>query len=356
MNITDAIELKNISCKNRLIRSAVHSFLGTEDGHLSAADFAMYETLAKSGIGLIITGHVCVQEGGRANINQPNIFADEYIEDFAQGAKIAHKYGAKFVVQLNHAGPRAVDNDDLADVTERELKKGKFARRLRLDEIKNIENAFITAAARIKAAGADGVQLHAAHSYLLSRFIDPTFNTRDDEYGGNAKNRFRMAENIILGIKEKCGANFPVFIKINSDTNADNDAYEQDMIYILNRAGQIGAELAELSGVDFINQPKTDRLYYLSRAERLKKAVPDMPLSLVGGVRSLGDAQKVLAAGVDMVSLGRALIADNDFAARLLEGEDAPTKCVSCSRCFVLPNKHPGLRCVWELKKARANK
>ena len=196
------------------------------------------------------------------------------------------------------------------------------------------------------------MQLHAAHSYLLSRFLDPTFNKRTDEYGGTAENRFRMTEKIVKGIKETCGADFPVLIKINCDTAADNDTYEQDMCYFLRRAEELDVTLVELSGVDFINQPRTATLYYLDRAVRLKKAVPALPLSLVGGVRSLADMEKVLASGIDMVSLGRALIAEDDFIAKAKNGEKSI--CVSCSRCFVLPNKHPGIRCVWQWKKAKA--
>ena len=345
-----AIDLPHLHCQSRVIRSAVHSFLGGTDGHMTDAEFSMYERLAQNKLGLIITGHACVKQGGRANPEQTNIFADEYAADFTKAADIAHRGGAKFIVQLNHAGPRAIDTDDLADVSARELKKDRHARELTPNEINAIEQAFIAAAARLKKAGVDGVQLHAAHSYLLSRFLDPTFNKRTDEYGGTAENRFRMTANIIKGIKETCGTDFPVLLKINCDTAADNEAYERDMHQFLRRAAELGVTLVELSGVDFINQPRTATLYYLERAVRLKKAVPAMPLSLVGGVRSLSDMERVLADGIDMVSLGRTLIAEDDFVAKAVSGNKSI--CVSCSRCFVLPNKHPGIRCVWQWKKA----
>ena len=353
LKATEPIALAHLHCQSRVIRSAVHSFLGTPDGHISENELAMYGRLAKNNLGIIITGHACVMPGGRANPEQTGIYADEFIDDFARAAHVVKNGGAKFIVQLNHAGPRAIDTDDLADVSARELKKDRHARELTLAEIKAIEQAFIAAAVRLKKAGVDGVQLHAAHSYLLSRFIDPTFNLRTDEYGGNAANRFRMTENILVGIKAACGDDFPVLIKINSDTAADNDRYEEDMIYILRRAAELGAELVELSGVDFINQPRTATLYYLDRAIRLKKAVGNMPLSLVGGVRSASDMEKVLNSGIDMVSVGRPLIAEDDFVQKTLAGGEKSI-CVSCNRCFVIPNKHPNIRCVWQKKKARA--
>lgn len=109
----------------------------------------------------------------------------------------------------------------------------------------------------------------------------------------------------------------------------------------------------ELSGVDFINQPRTDTLYYLDEARRLKAAVPEQSMSLVGGIRSLDNMDEVLDAGLDAVSLGRALIAEPDFVTKQLSGGEASI-CVSCTRCFVLPHMHPGIRCVWAWKAEKA--
>lgn len=347
------LQLAHMQLKNRVIRSATHSFLPSKDGYMTDAEYDMYETLAKNHVGLIITGHCCVDPLGRANPEQVNIFADEYIEQFKRAVAIAHQYGAKFMPEISHAGPRAIDNDDLADVVARPLKKNRQARALTLDEIHTIEQNFIAAAARLQKAGVDGVQLHAAHSYLLSRFIDPTFNQRTDEYGGNWENRFRIVENILRGIKEACGEDFPISFKINLDTkDEDHAGYRSDMMHILRRAQEIGVEFVELSGVDFINQPKDATLYYLDEAKVLKAAVPELPVSLVGGVRSREDMEKVLQSGIELVSLSRALIAEPDFLTKNLS-EDAKSICVSCCRCFVLPHMHPGIRCVWAWKAAR---
>ena len=256
--------------------------------------------------------------------------------------------------QISHAGPRAIGVDDLADVTARDLKKNRHARELTVDEIHRIESNFVLAAARLKYAGVDGVQLHAAHSYLLSRFLDPTFNERTDAYGGSAENRFRIVREIIEGIHEKCGEDFPVLVKINLDTkHEDHAGYHEAMIYMLQEFHKLGVELVELSGVDFINQPKDATLYYLEEGTALKSAVPEQAMSLVGGVRSLSDMETVLAHGFEMVSLSRSLIAEPDFVTKALAGGEKST-CVSCCRCFVLPEMHKGMRCVWQWKKARA--
>lgn len=351
--IESPLQLADIRLKNRVIRSAVHSFLADQDGYMTEAEYAMYETLARSGIGTIITGHCCVDPLGRANPDQVNIYEDCYAGQFRRAADIAHVQGAVLIPQISHAGPRSIGHDDLADVVARPLKKGRNARMLTVEEIHAIEQRFIQAAVRLQKAGVDGVQLHAAHSYLLSRFIDPTFNQRTDEYGGDVAGRFRMTERIIRGIHEACGTSFPILLKINIDTKQeDHAAYREDMIWILSRCRELGVSLVELSGVDFINQPRTATLYYLDEAKALRKAVPQMPLSLVGGVRSLADMEAVLDAGLDAVSLGRALIAEPDFLPKALAGKTSI--CLSCSRCFVLPHMHPGIRCVWAWKARRA--
>lgn len=216
------LQLQHLALKNRVIRSAVHSFLAGEDGYMTAAEYAMYETLAENNLGTIISGHCCVDPLGRANPEQVNIYADSFTDQFRKVVAIAHAHDARFIAQINHAGPRAIDNEDLADVVARPLKKGRHARALTVEEIHHIEQCFIAAAKRLQSAGCDGVQLHAAHSYLLSRFIDPTFNQREDAYGGTIENRFRMVEEIIRGIHEACGKDFPVLIKVNVDTKAED--------------------------------------------------------------------------------------------------------------------------------------
>lgn len=348
-----SIKLKHIASKNRLIRSAVHDFLGNADGTMTEAEFGMYETLAKNDIGIIITGHCNVSPLGRANPEQTGIYDDRFIPQFTQLTELVHRYGAKLIVQISHAGPRAIETDNLADVVERDLKKNRHARALSVAEIKDIEHDFVAAAKRLQAAGVDGVQIHAAHSYLLSRFIDATFNQRTDKYGGSIENRFRICAEIIEQIKAECGESFPVFVKINNDSKTDDAAYAQDMVYMLEACKRLGVELVECSGVDFVAKSRTETLYYLDRVAALRQKV-DIPLSLVGGVRSLADMEAVLASGIDMVSLGRPLICEPDLVPKLLAGQEK-SRCLSCNKCFVLPHVKAGLRCVFQRQLKKNN-
>ncbi|MDF2565885.1 MAG: NADH:flavin oxidoreductase/NADH oxidase [Massilibacillus sp.] len=347
--ILEEIHLKHMKIKNRIVRSATHCFLGTKEGAMTEAEYAMYQELAANDVGLIITGHCSVSPTGMANEDQTAIYDDAFIPQLKKLHTLVSKYGAKVVAQINHAGPRAVNHEDLAGVSAAELKKGKVARELTIEEIAQIKTEFINAAYRVKQSGLDGVQLHVAHSYLLSQFIDTTFNHRTDAYGGTVENRFRLIREIVVGIKEKCGEEFPLFIKINNDSRTDDLAYEQDLLYMLQELAKLGVEAVELSGVDFISQPRTATNYYVERITKIKKAVPELPIILVGGVRSLADMDQVLESGIDMVSLSRPFICEPDIIQRLLNGQEK-SKCLNCSKCFALPRIKPGIRCVLKRK------
>ena len=117
--IETPLQLQHLALKNRIIRSAVHSFLAGEDGYMTAAEYNMYEVLAKNGIGTIITGHCCVDPLGRANPEQVNIYEDCFTDQFRKAVAIAHAHDVRFIPQINHAGPRAIDNEDLVAVVKK---------------------------------------------------------------------------------------------------------------------------------------------------------------------------------------------------------------------------------------------
>lgn len=347
--LLEEIQLKHMKIKNRVVRSATHCFLGNADGTMTDAEYAMYEELAKNDVGLIITGHCSISPIGMANEDQTAIYDDTFIPQFEKLHQLVKPYQTKIIAQINHAGPRAVNQEELAGVSAAELKKGKVARELTLAEIDKIKKEFIDAAYRVKQSGLDGVQIHAAHSYLLSQFIDKTFNHRTDAYGGSLENRFRIIREIIVGAREKCGEDFPIFIKINNDSRTEDDAYEAELLYMLKELETLEIEAVELSGVDFISQPRTATNYYIDRIARIKKAVPELSIVLVGGVRSLADMDQVLTKGVDMIAMSRPFICEPDILQRLFDGQEK-SKCLNCSKCFVLPKIKKGIRCVLKRK------
>ncbi|WP_182187588.1 NADH:flavin oxidoreductase [Pectinatus frisingensis] len=352
ISLDTPVQLSHLRLKNCFIRSAVHSFLGSTDGFMTDAEYQMYNTLSQNNIALIISGHCCVLAGGLANEEQIRIDDDKYIAQFHRAAKLIHQHNSLFMPQISHAGPRAIDTDNLFDVSARELKKNHHAAQLSCEQITVIKKAFITAAYRLKQAGVDGIQLHAAHSYLLSRFIDKTFNNRQDKYGGDIKNRFRLCSEIISGIKEKCGDDFPIAIKINSDSQTDDETYAADMDYVIDKCQQLGIEFIEWSGVDFINQPRSDSLYYFKRINTFAQN-HSIPMSIVGGVKSVNDINTILASKIKLISLARTLICEPDILTKFASGQTQKSSCLSCNRCFAIPHIHPGIRCILHWKKMR---
>lgn len=346
------VKLSHLTLKNPFIRSAVHSFLGSADGFMTDLEYQMYEELSSNNLALIISGHCCVLAGGLANKEQIRIDDDKYISQFRKAAALIHKNHCLFMPQISHAGPRAIDTTEFFDVSAGDLPKNHYAKELSLEQIATIRTAFANAAYRLKQAGVDGVQLHGAHSYLLSRFIDKTFNKRNDEYGGSIENRFRLCAQIIKDIKEKCGKDFPVAIKINNDTNTDNDDYATDMQYVINKCHELDVEFIEWSGVDFINQPRTSSLYYFDRIASFAKDAP-LPMSIVGGIKSVDDINKVLNSAIPLISLARPLICEPDILTKFSLGKAQKSVCLSCNRCFAVPHLHHGVRCVLHWRNIR---
>lgn len=339
------VKFNNLKAKNRIVRSATNDYMSNSDGTVSDSQIELYEELAKNNIGMIISGHLFVSEKyAQANKGQMGICDDKHIEGQKRITGVCKSYGATIVAQINHAGGKgrvadkcyapsaipAIDGQDIVPET------------LTLDQINVIKQEYIDGAVRAKKAGYDGVQVHCAHGYLLSEFIDPNYNTRDDIYGGSAPNRFRLAKEIIIGIKKACGEDYPVLIKLNSTVKEQDEEYKDDLIYIIKECEAIGVEAVELSGHLVTYKTLDKKLYFLERAEYIMSKT-DMPIILVGGIRTFEDMETALNKGVKMVSLSRPLICQPDAITRLLNGEQL--KCVYCSGCFTIYHKAQK-RCV----------
>lgn len=340
--IFETTQLGSFTVKNKIVRSATYSYLKNESGYISDDEIKMYEELAENDIGLIITGQFYVSPDGIFEIDGPSALDDKYLLKMRELVKAVHSHGSKIVPQISHAGAKSNAAECPVSPSPVELADGKITKVLSIDEITQIKEDFISAAYRVKQAGFDGVQIHGAHGYLLSEFISPITNNRSDQYGGSIANRFRIIREIIEGIKMKCGDDFPVFVKINS--NSENDeAYENELFYMLGEFKKLGVTAVELSGYDWRLRSIKEHHYYIERAAKMREAI-GIPIILVGGIRNLADMETVLDSGIDMVSLSRPLISEPDLITRLKNGQDS-AKCISCNKCFGLPQKD-GRRCI----------
>ena len=310
-----------LTAKNRLVRSATNDHLGNLDGTLSEEQFSLYEELAKSGVGTIITGHFGVDEYYKADENQPLADDDKFLPGMEKMAALVHQHGALLYGQISQGGLKGYYHTFDINQASKEA--------LALTAQK-----FGEAALRLEKAGFDGVQVHLAHGYFLANVLDNSVNLREDEYGGNDENRFRIVKEILNEIHRKCTSGFSVIVKLSA-YNETLTAYDEHLLYYGHALEEAGAECIELSGTDFAHQPKTADSYYLQQALRLKDA-RSIPIILVGGLDRRERMENALAQGIDFVSCARAFICEPQFAARLQNGEEK-SKCLHCYQCFKLP-------------------
>jgi len=344
----EEIQLSNLSLKNKIIRSATMDPFGNLDGTVSEEQLKLHETLAGNNIGLIIAAQSYVTPAGKVGTAQNAICDDEFIDSHRRLVDTVHKAGSKIILQISHCGSGSMSLDGMPPVAPSPVPypgSDVIPRELSVSEIEFIIEQFIEAAVRAKKAGYDGIQIHCAHQYLLSEFLDPVYNKREDDYGSSIINRFRITERIILGCVKEVGVTYPIFLKVNSNTEGNDDEYYNDLIYVARKCKELGVAAIEYSGYNFTPLGrKGHHNYYLDRVSDIRKEV-DIPAILVGGIRSFKDMDTVLDSGIDMVSISRPFICEPDLITRLISGVEE-TKCTSCSKCFYLYRKE-GRRCIF---------
>ncbi|MCT4542215.1 MAG: NADH:flavin oxidoreductase [Vallitalea sp.] len=339
LQVFKALELRNMTIKNRVIRSATHSMLGNLDGTISADELKMYDELASNEIGLIIAGQFFVSKDGIVAPSSNELINDDHVKYAKKIKEIVEPNDTKVIAQINHAGIQAYSQDPFGP-SEFELEDGRVAREMTIDEITRVKSDFVEAAVRAQKSRMDGVQLHAAHGYLLCEFLKPSINKRTDNYGGSSENRFRIVREILEEIKEACGEAYPVFIKIDSNDLIETATYNDDLDYMMFQLEALGIEAVEFSGSDFATKKYSDHNYFLDRALEIK-GDRNIATMVVGGVRNFNDMETVLISGIDMVSLSRPFITEPDLITRLKKGQEK-SRCVSCSKCSTVGRK----RCI----------
>lgn len=322
-------QLGPLTLRNRTVRSATNEHLSEPDGQFTHIWADTLIELAQNQVGLVITGHVCVDRDQRADEGQPVLDSRSGLDLLRRAAEGVHLCGSRLVMQLSHSGPKA-----LPQVNGRPAKAPEDFSPLELDRL---VLQFVQAAQLCLQAGLDGVQIHCAHGYLLSSFLNPQGNRRTDQYGGSLENRFRLPARILREIRAACGPRFVLLVKI--DANGSGDLHR-----LLELLRETGVDGAEISGVDFNTRPGCKKPFYLEEAAAAQASTA-LPLILVGGIFSRTDAEQVLAAGIPFVSFSRALICQPDFVARLRSGELDESACLACNGCYSIYRRRP-VRCV----------
>ena len=208
-----------------------------------------------------------------------------------------------------------------------------------------------------RAAGCDGVQIHGAHGYLVAQFLSPCRNQRTDRFGGSLENRARFAQEVYRAIRAEIGPSYPVLVKLSAHDRFEGSTTERDSGYLASALAQAGIDAIQVSsgtaadgGLSTL-KPKIltwrDEAYNLPLAKGIRQAAPEVPLMLVGGLRSLERMWGILHCGdVDYFSMARPLIRQPDLPARWAAGDCARSSCISCNGCLMAAIKGEGMHCV----------
>jgi 2,4-dienoyl-CoA reductase-like NADH-dependent reductase (Old Yellow Enzyme family) len=375
-----------LTLRNRLIHSATFECMATDDGLITEPLIKRYVNLARGEVGLIIPGYLYVDPSGKAIRGQAGISDDSHLPGLTRLVDAVHEAGGLIAFQIVHGGRQS----PAKLIGRAPLAPSRFGRdpvslnkptAATESEIQHVIDSFKRAAERVRRSGADGLQLHCAHGYLLNEFLSPFFNRRRDRWGGSPENRFRLVREIITSIHEAVGEDMPLLIKINTNDHTPGQGIDPHLA--AKYAGwlaEIGVTAVEISsgtyytfhsvrgdvpidelakGLSWWMRPMAKRVfkrqiapcsfkefYHLPAAEIIKPSLGAVPLILVGGVRRLSEMERVLAEGkADFLSLSRPFIREPFLARRLKEGKATEAACISCNRCFAAVFNGMPVRC-----------
>lgn len=346
----EPITLAGVELGNRFIRSATRDGYADESGYVTGELVDIYERLAKSGLGAIITGHAYVTDKEQSRQpGQMGIYSDACIDGCRKLTDAVHRHGVKIFLQVSCIGAQTFSNvagkliwgpSAVAD-----LATGIMPVEMSVSDIQTLQQAFTDAAVRAKEAGFDGIQLHAAHGYVLNKFLTPYYNRRTDIYGGSLENRARMLLETLGAVRSKVGEDYPVFIKLNCEDFMDGGVEFPDSRRLCNMLVEAGISGIEVSGGSLSSPDNTGPIrinidkkppYFLEYGVQLAAELP-VPVILVGGNRDFAAMEKTLnSTEITAFSLCRPLIHEPELISRWRDGDRTPAKCISCNKCLGL--------------------
>jgi 2,4-dienoyl-CoA reductase-like NADH-dependent reductase (Old Yellow Enzyme family) len=368
LNLFDPTSIKSLLIPNRFVRSATWSGMATEEGFVTPQLITLLENLAYGGVGLIISGYAYVLKNGQSAFRQLGIYNDSFMDGLTDMVDEVHRAGGKIVAQIAHGGahsnPQFTGEDAIGPSTisavDGETEYFPGCRGMTQHEINMVVDAFRLAAIRAKAAGFDGIQLHAAHGYLLSQFVSPFYNKRTDKYGGSVSNRTRIVTDIYNVVRQEVGCDYPILIKMNITDFLDDGITQEDAEQVASIYAKIGIDAIELSGgtgwgsriLGDSNRSAVrlvkEEAYYCEMAQRLKQ-IMKTHIILTGGIKSYEVAADLIRNNIaNYIGLCRPLIREPDLVNRWKSGDTRKARCISENACFAPARKGQGIRCVHE--------
>jgi len=370
-------KVRNVKIKNRYIHSATYEAMATEDGEVTDELLKRYRNLARGEVGLIIPGYMYVHSLGKAVSRMTGINDDSFIPGLKQLADTVHEEGSSILFQLAHAGQQTkkqiIDDVPMAPSADHRDPILFFKpREMSQSDIEEVIFSFGEAAMRAALAGADGVQIHAAHGYLVNEFLSPFYNHRKDQWGGSDENRFRFFREIYSEVRRNLPAELIVSVKLNACDFTPHEGIDYKLAARYTAwMADLGIDLIEIScggtAFSYMNMVRGDvpvkelarsvpavmrpaawlmlkgmagkfdfeGPYNLEAVKQVRQVTADTPLSVVGGIRTVQDMESIITAGhADFVSMSRPFIREPHLVKKIREGTMAAVNCTSCNRCF----------------------
>ena len=320
--------------KNRFFKSAMSEGMGTKNFQPKKNIATLYKRWAEGGTGLIITGNIMIDPKGTAEPGNIVFDKNSNMEILKDWAKQGQQHGAKVMVQINHPGkqvPKTIAKETVAPSAV-PLGNGlnklfSTPRALTTSEVEELVQKFITSAKVAKEAGFSGVQIHAAHGYLVSQFLSPHDNRRTDKYGGSLENRMRFLKEIYLGMREELGKDFPIGIKINSTDFKEDGLTEEDSLETIVELANLGLDFVAISGGTYerpammgATSTSSNKVFFAEYSKKLKQKV-DIPVIVTGGIRSINAMHTLLNDNTtDFIGIARPLTIDPNIPNKIKQG------------------------------------
>ncbi len=315
-----------LSLPNRLVMPPMGTEKADSSGQVNKEILDYYDEKTRGGyIGLVIVEHSYVSPEGKASPRQLSTADDPTIEGLKRLAGVIHANGSRAVVQINHAGSNTTDEvtgtTPLAPSAVRHPKRETNPRELTAAEIEDIIKAFGQAARRVKEAGFDGVEVHAAHGFLLNQFYSPLTNKRTDDYGGNLSNRIGLHLAVIESVRENVGEDYPLLLRLGASDYMEGGATIEDSKVAAGEFEKAGVDILDISGglAGYSIPGLTGQGFFAPLTEAIKEKV-SIPVILTGGITEARAAEELLARGkADLIGVGRAIFKDSSWARKAVE-------------------------------------
>jgi 2,4-dienoyl-CoA reductase-like NADH-dependent reductase (Old Yellow Enzyme family) len=373
--VFEKTSIAGMTLENRIFRSGAHEGMGLDDGRPDNDILTVYERLAKNKVGAIITGIRAVQQNGRIFSNMCLFDSDSFIDSYKPLVAKVREHDVPLILQIVHGGGQCLPDATKHTVAPSSISYSGYPKPRAMSEleIEEVVNSFVKAIVRARKAEFSGVQIHAAHGFLLSAFLSPHFNRRKDRWGGTTDNRFRIVGEIIRRARQQVG-DYPILVKISAYDGFKDGATIEESVQIARKLQEVGCDAIEVScgNSDWYNTIRVTKIpiqavlhfnpryskmpflhkkflsfvapwvikryqplrnYNVEAARKIKEHVT-VPVIVVGGIRRLKDIEEIIGENkADYVSMGRPFVIEPDIVARFFGGQQEESRCLNCGYC-----------------------